>query len=223
MRILFTALLGAMLPSTGLAVTFGQIDTFQDGTLQGWTTGSGPGGGGGSSPTISLNGGPAGAGDAYMQMTATGSQGPGGRLVAINSAQWAGNYTLAGVSEISMDLINLGTTDLTIRLLFEDSGAMGPTNIAVTTFAANLPAGGGWTHVTFPILPDDLTPQIGGSAQALSTVAAMRIIHNPNPLTVPPPLIAASLGVDNIVAPEPSVGLALTAMLALLHRRRTRD
>ena len=90
------------------------IDDFEDGTTQNWVVGLL----GAPSPVPPANvtdGGPSGAGDNYMQLTSLGGAGAGSRLVAINLSQWAGNYTSLGFTSISMDLRNLGDTDLSIR------------------------------------------------------------------------------------------------------------
>src|SRR3954471_17828482 len=72
-----------ILPATIFAVTAGQVDTFEDGTFQGWADPAGN----------SLNvttGGPAGAGDNYMQVS-SGSFGGGSHLITYNQSQWIGN------------------------------------------------------------------------------------------------------------------------------------
>ena len=96
MRSVWAVFAGLVLLSapSALAVTFGQVDTFQDGTVMGWQTGpTDP-----SPPANIPNGGPLGAGDRYMLLTSSGSLGVGGKLVVHNQAQWSGNYTAAGVT-----------------------------------------------------------------------------------------------------------------------------
>jgi len=73
---------------SAMAVSVGQIDTFGDGSLQGWSMGR---------TTITdthmsniTDGGPAGTGDNYLQMTADGTTVSGGRLTMFNQLQWAG-------------------------------------------------------------------------------------------------------------------------------------
>jgi len=144
--------------------------------------------------------------------------------VAINTSQWAGNYIAAGVSSILMDLNNIGNTDLTIRLLFEDPMGGPPADEAVTNFGAFLPAGSGWMHFVFPISPPSLTVVTGSATAALTNATLMRIINAPDPGDA----ISAVgvLGVDNITAvgavPEPSTVLVVVAglgCLAVLRRR----
>src|SRR5688572_13016102 len=88
------------------AVSVGQADTFSGG-IAGWFAGGGPlGQVPPVPPAVVGSGGPSGAGDSFLQLTSNGSEGPGGRLVGMNAAQWAGNYAAAGVNAISMDLRN---------------------------------------------------------------------------------------------------------------------
>src|SRR5688572_15282094 len=74
------------------AVISTEVDTFQGGTTEGW--------GGGAAPTNVASGGPAGAGDRFLQLTSFN------RLATENTAQWAGNYAAAGVMDVSVDFLN---------------------------------------------------------------------------------------------------------------------
>ena len=74
------------------AVVVGQIDDFQDGTTANWSNGEIIG----TVPVTNVpTGGPAGAGDHYIQLTSDGS-GSGGKLTAFNRDQWLGDYLAAG-------------------------------------------------------------------------------------------------------------------------------
>lgn len=211
----------ALTPLVGArAALIGEIDSFQTLTLEGWFAG------GGSSgqvpavpPQVIATGGPAGAGDAFMRITAVGTSFPGGRLVAQNNTQWAGDYLTPGITGIRMDLANLGAADLTIRLeLIRDLD-----DRLVTSAAAVLPQGSGWTQMTFDLSPDDLVALLGDANAALGDLTLLRIIHAPTAaftnLSVAVPIVG-QLGVDNITAigssgggivvPEPS-GLLLLA------------
>jgi hypothetical protein len=204
-----------LLPSAATAdpVLF-QIDTFETGS-QGWFTGGPmvP-----PQPATVVSGGPTGN---FMLLTAVGGDGPNSRLSVLNESQWTGNYIAAGVNLITMDLNNFGTTDLFLRIVFEDPMGGPPTNVAFSTVPVFLPAGSGWTSVAFLIGADNLTAGLGSINAALTGATAIRLYHSPNPgfpnPVVPIPTVVAELGVDNIQAaavPEPTTMLLLATGLA---------
>lgn len=189
--------------STWAAVSVGQIDTFEDGTTQGWIGGLGMGAPH-PAPPVNALGGPGGASDNFLQLTSVGGGGSGGRLSVLNLSQWTGNYIAAGVNSISMDLINLGNTNLSLRLVFEDPTTGPPSNIAFSQSAFMLPAGSGWTHAVFPISVSDLQAGLGDVTTALTNTTAIRLYHSaspnfPNPVFPIAPIVA-QVGVDNIQA-----------------------
>jgi hypothetical protein len=146
-------------------------------------------------------------------------------MTVMNASQWAGDYLTAGVARMTMDVINLGSTDLALRLLFEDPAMGPPTNIAATTTPVILTAGGGWTSVSFDVQLDDLTALLGTTEDALSNTTVLRLFHNPA-VGFPGPEIISQLGVDNIRAravPEPSsialIGLGCACLGVLLGNR----
>ena len=199
----------AFTPISAGAVVVGQLDTFEDGTAAGWQIGGGPVGVPSTPLSNVVTGGPAGAGDNYIQITATGGSGPGSRLSAINISQWSGDYTAAGVSAIGMSLSNSGPQDLYLRLLFVELSGTGPVNVAFSTDPIFVPAGSGWIEALFPILPQDLTSPLGTAAGALLNTSELRLFHSTSPTFSPGQneAVAATLGVDNIRAmgvPEPS-------------------
>lgn len=219
-------LLGSAPAGAQLAV--GNRDTFEDGTTQNWAInllgmGSPPAS---TFPRNVPTGGPAGLSDNYLQLTSTGVPGAGGRLTSINfMGQWAGDYLAAGINGIRLDAINLGTSDVALRLLFENPIGGPPTDVAVSSTPFNLPVGSGWTSVFFPLFGPGglvvLDPSMDLHA-LLSNTTAIRLFHSPTVAAVGPP-IAAQIGVDNITAtPEPATLLLVVPGLALLARRRRR-
>jgi hypothetical protein len=199
------------------AVVIGQVDDFEDGTTQGWVVGLL----GAPHPVPPVNipdGGPLGAGDNYLRLTSLGGSGAGSRLAAINLTQWSGDYTAVGLTEIAMDLRNLGQTDLTIRLFLELTMAGPPTDTAISAPIV-LPAGGVWTHAEFAIELDSLIELTGDLSTLLANVTALRIVHSPT-AAFPGPPSSALLGIDNITArstnvvPEPSAFPLLALVLA---------
>lgn len=214
---------GAALCSVpAMAVVPGQIDTFEDGTTQGWVAGA-------SHPFPPVNvatGGPAGVDDNFLLLTSLGTFGPGGRVSAFNLVQWSGDYLALGVGGVTMDVRNLGSTDLSLRLLIADPLGGPPANVAFSTDAVLLPAGGTWTTVSFPISTSALTPLLGDVESALHNATELRLFHSVA-TTFPGEPVNASLGVDNITAtavPEAStwtclLGLGVAGTVSLLRRR----
>jgi hypothetical protein len=176
-----------------LAVTLGETDTFASNT-ESWRQGE-------SANLRATGGGPGGASDPYLRLVADGS-GEHGKLVVFNRSQWAGNYLQSGITRISMAANNLGSTDLRLRLAF---GSASDPKAGGTWFAstqpANLPAGSGWTNVSFPIDSSALT-RVQGTASyqtLMAGVATLRILHA-STASNQGPNVVATLGVDNITA-----------------------
>jgi hypothetical protein len=216
----------SLLPRAAQAVVVGQVDTFEDGTTNNWVVGLLQMGPHPSPPANVPTGGPAGANDNYLVLNAVGGGGPGSRLSVINFMnQWAGDYLAAGITGISMDLINLGSTDLDLRLLLADPTVGPPANTAISDNPIHLHAGSGWTSVFFPLASTDLL-SLGGSVNtALANATELRLYHNGGD-TLPPDVVIAQLGVDNIRAvgvPDggTSAGLFAMALLSLLGVRRS--
>jgi hypothetical protein len=195
-------------PATA-AVLLGQVDDFEDGTLQSWEAGSqNPYG-----PTNIASGGPSGAGDGYLRLASDGF-GTGGRLVAFNSGQWKGDYIDAGVSAIRMQVNNSGETNLVLRLILVGAGSL------TTVSPVEVAAGSGWNTVSFSLASANLTgsPYDG----VMSNVTELDLVHSPAVVghRTGAPNITAQLGIDNVTAvPEPAtVVLAALGFAAVMCR-----
>jgi hypothetical protein len=194
----FAIVLPLLIASQATAVTYDQVDDFQDpnDATAGWR------GGQRARPRRVADGGPGGAGDAYLRI-GTFSYHLGTR----NMDQWTGNYLAAGIDAIEMDLkhINPGTDAVEIRiLLFGPGGAFASANLTdpISTDA--------WQRYRFGLTAADLVYVTGGTGDlndTLTDVSKLLIRHDRAEPTVPskhPPHITATLGIDNIHAvPEP--------------------
>jgi hypothetical protein len=203
--------LGQALAAPAWALSLGMADTFAGGADGGWSTGVASI----APPVVVADGGPAGTGDGYLRLTSLGGAGASSKLSAIAGAQWTGDYIAAGVDRITLDLVNLGSTDLSLRLWLS-----GPPGVAaVSTTAVLLPAGSGWTHASFALDAASLT---GNPAAALPGVQQLRLFHGSS-AAFPGEAIAAVLGLDNITAvPEPKSAWLLVPGLAVLLGLRRR-
>ncbi len=216
-------------PSAGPAqVTAGQIDTFEGGTsgsLMNWSQGI-------NAPQGSLvvaTGGPAGAADHFMQITADSTSLGGNRLTAFNRVQWLGNYNTAGITAIEMDLNALtAASPLSMRIAFKSGTSTISPGYVSNPFT--LPNDGQWHHAVFPLDAADFTAINSPTAFGtfMSSPAEFRVIQSSAP-SLNGNAIDAVVGVDNIHAigqpvPEPT-GVLLAAagvsfLAGSLRRRR---
>jgi hypothetical protein len=192
--------------------TLNQVNDFQNGQVSGWSNG-----GSAADPVLVPNGG---NGDGFLHVSATGGSGAGSHLVTFNTnSRWTGNFTTAGVTAVTMDLKNLGTAPLSMRIAFDDSSS----TWYASTQGFALPADNAWHTARFELAPTALTRVSGSTAlaTALTRVTEFRIVHTTDP-DYRGDIVAASFGVDNIRAvPEPtSVATLAAASLPLLRRRR---
>jgi hypothetical protein len=200
-----------LLAQPARAIVFGQLDNFQDGTTREWSTGQ-------FAPEVTniSTGGPAGAGDRYIRITADGS-GAGGRLVAFNFTTWTGNYIAAGVNVISISLNNFSAVNLSIRFAFQSEIVQG--GPGYLSQAMILPANSGWMNFTISLAPGSLTAVNSPTSYNtfFQNVAWTRIIHAPGTGSLNGAPVTGQLGIDNIQAiPEPSTAaLAAGGLLAL--------
>jgi hypothetical protein len=179
------------------AITLGQVDDFQDGTAADWI---------GANPINEENAGPDGTGDNALSAESFGGIGPGSRLTINNTLQWVGDWTAAGVTQITFDILNPGEENLTIRL-----GLAGPESVSgggfgdayATTTGQVLPADDQWHSMVFEVTADAWTyvGVFGGSGieTALTDVTQFRVLHNPA-LSFNGDAVAGSFLIDNITA-----------------------
>ena len=180
-----------------MAISFGQFDTFQDGSTLNWREGlfnPSP-----NEPTNVPDGGPAGAGDAYLEDISSGGFGAGSKMIMFNQNQWIGNYTAAGVDRITAQMANFGPSALHMRIAIRGGPSQ---SIYGSTIATQLPADGVWRPVTFDLIPSTLTSISGPDslAQVLGSVIEVRILSAMFAATAQGDAINGTLGVDNMIA-----------------------
>ncbi len=234
--IVFT--LAATLTARASVIPVGQVDDFNDGQLNNWL-------GGGSAmmavgQEIISTGGPAGAGDQYLQFNSGGaSNAP--RLLASNDVQWLGDFS--DITAITLGLMSPASNatgavnSLSMRLAVREGTANNSAGYVSTT-PYSLPSDGNWHAVTFLFDAANMTAVSAGSPAhappAFSTLKAnvldFRILDATSAVLVGDQFLSTgpqiSFGMDNITAvPEPS-GLVLIALagisLAAFKNRRLR-
>ena len=136
---LFLLLIASLVSAApAAAVTLGQIDDFQDGTTQAWTSGCcNP-----NPPKTISDVGPTGAGDDSLLITSTGVGQGGSRFAAFNRTQWTGDYLAAGVSMIVFDVNNIDSVTLQMRVAFNGAGGRIVTTQAVPVSPGSGPVAG---------------------------------------------------------------------------------
>jgi hypothetical protein len=201
-RIVRSALIAATLSVAAMThaqVQFGQIDTFEDGSTQGWGAGAND-----PNPPSNQLGGPAGVGDHYLQSVSTGVGTAGSKQIMFNGAQWAGNFLSAHVTRLTADMENLGDTPLNMRVALE-----GQTDY-VSANPVLIPPHTSWQRVTFDLssasMIDTLIPfgDMTPLSTVLSQVFEVRILSKAQLNAADPgdntkgETIASTLGMDNL-------------------------
>ena len=204
--LLLLALLGRTPVVTADPVA-GQVDDFEDGTTMGWREGSGGIDGNPNPPTNVPDGGPLGAGDAFLQNVSTGGFGAGSRQnIFMQEPRWTGNYAAAGLTGIRLQMANLGNEPVSMRMAISNlTGQGGFTNAYSSLNAFDLPADGVWRTTLFEF--SDLTSvsaPFSTLEEVLGEVAELRIMHAPNLPTWNSTVASVStVGFDNIEAVGP--------------------
>jgi hypothetical protein len=209
----FFVLSAAVAPA---AIVAGQTDTFQDNTTADW--------GGGDDLSVQ-SGGIAGPGDLYLHLESFGGSSSGSKLATYNAFEWSGDYAAAGVTAISMDLLNPNTTPvatpLNMRLvLFGPSGSQWASTNGVV-----IPADNQWHHASFSTEEVDLVPVIPGDSysQMIGNVSKLMVRYDASASpSTGGSTFAGTLGIDNVTAvavPEPTgVTILGAAAIVLLMR-----
>lgn len=202
-----TGLCALLLCHAGMVAgaTLNQLDDFGDGTTQGWIMGRQ------SITNLYManiaSGGPGGAGDGYLEVSADNTNVAGGRITFFNQSQWTGDYLGAGITAIAMDVKNFGSTSaLDLRLAINGGPNVTTGGLFVTSTSISLPSGSDWTHLVFSLAPGDLVPVSGQSGvtgndvmATLANITEVRLINSAAPAWNGTP-VGALLGIDNISA-----------------------
>jgi hypothetical protein len=196
------------IPSLALSqVVLGQVDTFEDYTMQNWTKNN-------SIPNSNIyDGGPLGVGDNFLRVQSSGT-GTNLNLMTKNNSQWTGNYYQNNLSNrikyISMDVRNSGTNIIFLRLSFKTIyGSF--TYLCSTTNAIAVLPNEGWKKISFSILESNIialsTPWDYQVTFGSNGVDEMRILHSSVPSWEAEPN-AAILDIDNIMAENQTLSIA---------------
>lgn len=176
-------------------ITLNQIDNFEGFTTSNWTK---------STTTIPneniWTGGPAGQDDNFLRVQSNGGTTSSGKLVTFNNAQWKGNYITAGVTYISMDVRNSGTSVITLRLAFQNIAWTNDPKWSSINPIAVVP-GQGWNTIIFPVTANALTKlgHTNSYSGDFNNINELRILHDDAP-GWDGDAIEAVLDIDNIQA-----------------------
>ncbi len=172
------------------------VSDFQDNTTDSWTAQRIPAS---IAPKVVADGGPEGAGDAFLEITAQGGNGPGSKLAVFNSdISWTGNYLDLGANAIEVDMRNTSGGALSMRLVLFGNGS---TNDRWTsTEAFDLPSDGQWHSASFSMAEDALSRVRGNSeyGAALGDVIRVMLRHDTGTPSAGGSSISANVGLDNI-------------------------
>ncbi len=185
--------------AVGLAVSHAfaiapySLDTFQNGTLSGWSGSTQAS----TLPSIVSTGGPAGANDKYLRVKSNGGTTAGGKLSIHNETQWAGDYVTNKITAVELDVKNEGTTTIKYRFVIEGiSGAR-----FVSTVPVTITPNSGWIHIAFPINSSSMTLTQGAGTLNECIATGYRIwLRHSDTASNNGSAIVAQIGVDNIFA-----------------------
>ena len=180
------------------AIQAGLINDFQDG-VQAWD---------GLNPVQIPDGGPAGAGDGYLQITSTGGAGSGSKLAMFNqSSDWVGDLGSLGAVSIDVDMFvdPSSESDLAMRLVL--FGPANTNNRWTSTDSISVPKDGQWHHLSFPIDAAALTRAAGNSTydQMMAGIVRAMFRHDLGTPSSQGTEVVAVAGFDNITVVVPDV------------------
>ncbi len=192
-------------------VVIGTTDDFQSGTVNDWY---------GGTITANVANGLGGAADRYLTVQTNGNTAGSGSHLAIHNSEtrWNGDYTADGVTGISVDMRNLGSTTLNMRLVVFGLG----TRFTSTT-GVSLAAGSGWQRITFPISQASLTRVLGSGTytETIGSVNQIMFRHDDGSPSSGGSFINGVVGIDNITAiPAPGAAALLLGGAVIGTRRR---
>jgi hypothetical protein len=191
----------SLLPKVGWTISANQLEDFQDGSSQ-WSVNNGA-----TLVPVAGDAGPAGNGDDALYMsTAVMSV---SRLLVMNVIEWNGNWTAAGIAQISLGVRNPNAFDVSVRLGIAGAGGQGPTGSGDThvTDAITVAADNAWHEVSFDVSAADFTAiDSYDTAAALAGVTQFRVIHNPN-LSFIGAAVQGAFYLDNIRAIGPPAAI----------------
>jgi hypothetical protein len=188
--------LSLLIASQATAVTYDQVDDFQDpdDATAGWRGAAGNT----ARPTRVANNGPGGVGDAYLRIATNNYH-----LATKNTDQWSGNYLAAGIDAIEMDLnhIRPGSDAVELRIML-----FGPGGVFASVNRTDPISTNAWQRYRFGLTAADLVHVTDGTGDLLDTLTNVRLLlirHDRAEPTIPgnhPPHVRAQLGIDNIHA-----------------------
>jgi hypothetical protein len=183
---------GILLLSPAWGVVPYRASTFQNLTTDNWS--------GGADPTVIPQDGPLGAGDAYLQITSTGTLGPGANPATNNiSENWIGNYAAANLRWLLVEMRSpITSAPLEIRAVLHGT-AEGGTRLTSTT-SMTVQSDGVWRKYEFSLAESDLVRVSGSDSYAtvFSAVERIMIRHNPGMPTSGGTPLQAVWHLDNI-------------------------
>lgn len=192
-------------------VIVGTTDDFQSGTVNDWY---------GGTITANVGNGVAGAADRFLTVQTNGNTAGSGSHLAVHNSEtrWNGDYIADGVTAFTVDMRNMGTATLNMRLVIFGLGTR-----YTSTTGISLAPGSGWQHLTFPVSQNSLTRVLGSGAYAdiLGSVNQIMFRHDDGTPSSGGTFVNGMVGIDNIMAiPAPGAGVLLAGSMVIGARRR---